>query len=390
MDAIVCGHICIDITPTIPPHAPVPIEEFFHPGALVLADGIEITPGGAVTNTGLALNRLGFDTALIGRTGDDSFADMLAAEIGARGGRAQLSRRAESRTSYSVILTPPGSDRVFLHDPGANNEFSADDVDDAILAQSRVIHFGYPTVMRRIYEDGGDNLRSLFARAHRSGTIVSLDTAVPDPDSEVGRLDWHAFLRTVLPEVDLFAPSLEEIAFMVDRAMYDDLRSRAGTRDIVDVVTPSDLRSLGDALIAMGVPIAVIKLGGLGLYMRTAPSAGTVGALGDQWNARELFSPSFRIDSLVAGTGAGDVSIAGLIAAILRREPPERSIRVSCAAGAQACRSYDAIGELGSYEAIKDAIDGGWRSIDRIAVADRFRFDSDTRVWIGPADRATR
>lgn len=389
MDALVCGHICLDITPTITEHEPVPIEQFFHPGSLVLVDGIEITPGGAVTNTGLALSRLGFETALIGRSGDDSFADILERELERRGGRARLSRNATSGTSYSVILTPPGSDRIFLHDPGANNEFSANDVDDRSLEGIRVLHFGYPTVMRRIYEDGGINLRSLFLRAHAAGALVSLDMALPDPDSEVGRRDWRGFLETVLPAVDLFAPSFEEIAFMVDRPLYDRVRAAAGHDDVVDHATASDLHSLGDTLLRMGASVVVIKLGHRGLYMRTADSCTGVPVIeAARWEGRELFAPSFRIDELVAGTGAGDVSIAGLLAAILAGEGAERAIRVACAAGAQACCSYDAMGALETYEQINRAIDDRWPTIDTVAVADTFTFDGSAGIWRGPSGRS--
>lgn len=389
MDAVVCGHICIDITPTITGHEAVPIERFFHPGSLILVDGIEITPGGAVTNTGLALSRLGFETALIGRSGDDAFADILEAELARRGGRAALSRHKGSRTSYSVILTPPGHDRIFLHDPGANNEFGAEDVSEDTLRGARVLHFGYPTVMRRIYEDGGSNLRSLFERAHRAGTFVSLDMALPDPDSEVGRRDWKAFLETVLPEVDLFAPSFEEISFMIDRPMYERVHAAAGTEDVVDHASAEDLHSLGDALLSMGAPIAMIKLGHLGLYLRTADDLSGVPIIDpERWRARELFSPSFVLENFVAGTGAGDVSIAGLLSAILSGEGAERSIRVACAAGAEACCSYDAVGSLETYKQITRTIDDRWPTIDTIAVANTFTFDETAQVWRGPSGRS--
>jgi len=389
MNALVCGHICIDITPTITAHDPVPIERFFHPGSLILVDGIEITPGGAVTNTGLALSRLGVDTTLIGRSGDDSFADILEAELQKRGGTAHLSRNANSRTSYSVILTPPGNDRIFLHDPGANNEFSAADVDDESLHGISALHFGYPTVMRRIYEDGGADLRSLFERARGAGALVSLDMALPDPDSEVGRRDWKGFLERVLPAVDLFAPSFEEIAFMVDRSMYDRVHAAAGGDDVVDYATAEDLHSLGDALLGMGTSIAVIKLGHLGLYMRTADTLTSVPVIDPtRWEGREIFSPSFTIDDLLSGTGAGDVSIAGLLAAILAGEAAERALRVACAAGAQACRSYDAMGRLQSYEEICRAIDDRWPTIDTVALSDTFTFDETAQIWRGPSSRS--
>lgn len=49
---------------------------------------------------------------------------------------------------------------------------------------------------------------------------VSLDMSLPDPDSESGGVDWGSWLARVLPHVDLFAPNLEEILFMLDRPHY--------------------------------------------------------------------------------------------------------------------------------------------------------------------------
>ena len=37
-------------------------------------------------------------------------------------------------TSYSIVLAPPGIDRVFLHHPGANDTFCADDVNYALVS----------------------------------------------------------------------------------------------------------------------------------------------------------------------------------------------------------------------------------------------------------------
>ncbi len=386
MKAVVCGHICIDITPTITEHESVSIERFFHPGSLILVDGIEITPGGAVTNTGLALSRLGFETTLIGRSGDDSFADILEDQLARRGGRAELSRRPDSRTSYSVILTPPGNDRIFLHDPGANNEFTADDVSDAALQGARVLHFGYPTVMRGVYEDGGANLKSLFARAHEHGILVSLDMALPDPDSEVGRRDWYSFLEVVLPEVDLFAPSFEEISYMVDRTVYDRVHKAAASADVVDFVRPDELRRISRTLLDMGAGVVVVKLGHLGLYLRTdhALSAPPIIDV-ERWRDHELYAPSFVIKSVVAGTGSGDVSIAGLLAAILSGATPERALQTACAAGAQACGSYDAVGTLASYDELQVAIDQPWPTIEveNDLFTTAFTFDTESRIWRG-------
>ena len=48
----------------------------------------------------------------------------------------------DSGTSYSVVIAPPGTDRIFLHNPGANNTFRARDLDFAKIARADFFHFG--------------------------------------------------------------------------------------------------------------------------------------------------------------------------------------------------------------------------------------------------------
>src|SRR4029078_13500129 len=94
-----------------------------------------------------------------------------------------------SRRSYSIVISPPGLDRSFLHCPGANETFGAADVPDDALAGARVFHFDYPQIMPRIYADGGAELRDLLARVRAQGTATSLDLCQFDPDGEAGRVD---------------------------------------------------------------------------------------------------------------------------------------------------------------------------------------------------------
>ena len=48
-----------------------------------------------------------------------------------------------------------------------------------------------------------------------------MDMAAVDADSEAGRADWEAILKRVLPYVDFFVPSVEELCFMLDRPRYE-------------------------------------------------------------------------------------------------------------------------------------------------------------------------
>jgi len=77
----------------------------------------------------------------------------------------------DTPTSYTIILSPPGVDRMFLHCTGANEAFAADDVDDRALEEAAIFHFGYPPLMRHFYHAGGRELGELFRRARKPGSL---------------------------------------------------------------------------------------------------------------------------------------------------------------------------------------------------------------------------
>ena len=79
------------------------------------------------------------------------------------------------RTSYTVVISPPGMDRFFLHHSGANDHYGIADVAVDRLAGAKLMHFGYPPVMRRLYSDGGRELAEIFRLAKSQGLTTSLD-----------------------------------------------------------------------------------------------------------------------------------------------------------------------------------------------------------------------
>ncbi|MFO8062997.1 MAG: hypothetical protein R6V29_00005, partial [Spirochaetia bacterium] len=79
--------------------------------------------------------------------------------------------------------------------------------------------------------------------------------------------------------------------------------------------------------------------------------------------------------------------IAGILAAIIRGEAPERALQIGSATGASACMSYDATGGLGDYDSLVKSIDAGWRAnTTRVFDGSEFRFDETSGVWRGPDD----
>ena len=349
--AVVAGHICLDIIPAM---AEVPD---LRPGCLVETGAATLSPGGPVGNVGLALHRLGGPVRLMGKIGDDPFGRTLldvlrALDVSLADG---MMTAAGETTSYSVVFNPPGVDRTFLHCPGANHTFGAADIPLPRLAPARVFHFGYPPLMRRLYCDGGAELRALFEAVRHRGLVTSLDVCLPDPHGEAGRADWAALLARTLPAVDLFAPSFDELCFML---LGPGSRPRLALHQ---------LRSLADLVLPLGPIIVAIKLGELGLYIRTGGDGDRLdrfcellGLEGATWRDREVLAPCFRPARVAGTTGAGDCTIAGLLAALLRREDPVAVATAASAVGACSVEAPDATGGIPRWTDVAARLAGGW------------------------------
>jgi len=114
------------------------------PGKLLRMEGVRIGPGGTVGNTGPALHRLGVPVALMGKCGDDPFGRILLERLralapGAEGGMQVV---PGENTSYTIVIAPPGIDRMFLHCPDANDTFGPEDVDLDVVGRARLFHGG--------------------------------------------------------------------------------------------------------------------------------------------------------------------------------------------------------------------------------------------------------
>ena len=207
--AVVAGHLCLDIIPGLSDLALESGTDFFVPGKVRLIGPATLSTGGPVSNTGLALVRLGIDTALMGKVGDDPLGSLIRLLLAQWGVSEGVITVEGETSSYTIVLDPPGLDRMFLHRPGTNDTFSAEDVQYDLVAESEFFHFGYPPIMRLMYTERGRQLIEIFRRVKALGVTTSLDMAMPDPNSEAGRADWEAIPQGVMPIVDVFLPSAE-------------------------------------------------------------------------------------------------------------------------------------------------------------------------------------
>lgn len=361
-DIVVAGHICLDIILSFKERHDN-FSTWLEPGKCVITRGAKVCTGGAVANTGLALHQLGIPTRLVGKLGADTFGEAILGIL--RKAEPSLTEGmivdATEETSYTIVLSPPGIDRSFLHSPGANDHFRANDIRESHLRGARFFHFGYPPELHQMFINHGHESEKLMRLVKNRGLTTSMDMALPDPGSEAGNVDWGVWLSKVMPHVDICLPSLEEIYFMLDRQAYEQEKQKGGIQ-----MNKELLEKLAGKLLDMGVAIVVIKLGENGLFMKTASDQVRLEALGagkprdlKQWLNVSHFVPAFQ--TKVAGTtGAGDCAVAGFLAGLSKDLPPGEVLTMATAAAAFSVEKTDASSGVPHWAVVQKRVHAGW------------------------------
>jgi sugar/nucleoside kinase (ribokinase family) len=378
-DIAVAGHICLDIIPAIPA-LEGGLDKLLAPGRLTRIGPAAIATGGSVPNVGLALHRLGLRTMLSGKVGDDALGAVVLNIL-----RSHDPALADGMivapgepTSYTIVINVPGVDRAFLHCPGVNDTYCAADPPYERLGAARCVHFGYPPLMRRLYADGGRELAEILRRLKDRGLTTSLDLAAVDPASDAGRVNWPALLEHVLGLVDVFLPSLDEIAWMFRLAggLDDGRLARQIARRVLD----------------MGVAVVALKLGDQGLFVQTSADAARLRDAGSAapadsgaWAGRQMLAPCFQVD--VAGTtGSGDCTIAGFLAGLVKGLPVEQAVTAAVAVGACSVEQPDATSGVPSWEAVQRRIAAGWARRPVSSDLPSWSWRDAAGLYLGPDD----
>ena len=389
---IVAGHICLDMIVELDSDASS-LESLLIPGKLLEVGPPILSGGGVVANTGLALHRLGVNTRLIGKLGDDLYGQSILQIF--QGEDESLTDNmiisSGGYSSYTLVINSSHMDRIFLHHPGTNDTFKANDVPAESLSEASIFHFGYPPLMKKIYSDGGVNLSKLFRRVQDQGIVVSLDMAKPDPNSSAGKIDWKTWMTNVLPNVDIFMPSFDEILYMLDRSKYENILNRIGSKSLISEVDGALLSEISSELLSMGPSIIVIKLGEEGIYMRTTDNFQRLTQLEiknnksqlTHWLNKELLKPSFQT-TVLGTTGAGDCAIAGFLSGILNQGSPEEILTNAAAVGAYSVEQTAGASGIPSQKAVTKRIKEGWQYQQTKIKLIGWTWDESNKLWIGP------
>ena len=106
---------------------------------------LEANPGGAPCNVLSMLSKLGKKTAFIGKVGDDFLGRHLKDVVEAVGiDTRNLLMDDQVHTTLAFVHTYPDGDRdfSFYRNPGADMNLRAEEINEELVAQSKIFHFG--------------------------------------------------------------------------------------------------------------------------------------------------------------------------------------------------------------------------------------------------------
>jgi sugar/nucleoside kinase (ribokinase family) len=244
--------------------------------------------------------------------------------------------------------------------------------------------------MRRFYENEGRELVAMYKAIKSLGITTSLDMALPDPSSDSGKAPWRVILEKLLPYVDIFLPSIEEIAFMLDKDLFTARKTEAAGSDPVYKYKTGDYSRISDQLIKMGAKIIAIKSGIRGYYLRT----GNIETMETTfpidiaaWSHRQLWAGSYKATQFGSATGAGDATIAGFLCALLRGYCPEKALRIANPVGWEHVRAVDALSSIEDWNITLQYANDITRPQNPAGLDQSWRYSHTDCIYYGPDDK---
>lgn len=247
-------------------------------------------PGGAAPNTLIALSGLGIPSVVCGKIGNDEFGQTYGRQVEEYGITSRLIM-GDGATGSSIILVTPDGERTMNTHLGMCQEFGADDLDEALLSQSRYLYFTGYMWDTEVQKAG---IRRAIEVAKDAGVTVVFDLA--DPFAvERYRSD---FLELLEKDVDIVFANRTEASIL-----YGVENSEEAARELGEYTK-----------------IAALKVGKEGsIVVQKEPNSAALRITG---------VPGRSID-VIDTTGAGDMYAAGFLSALAMGRTPIQAASVA-------------------------------------------------------------
>lgn len=142
---------------------------------------LEANPGGAPCNVLSMLQRLGKKTAFIGKVGKDTFGKMLIEAVKEQGiNTDNILMDKVVPTTLAFVHTQKDGDRSFsfYRNPGADMMLRTEDVNDNLLKDTKIFHFG---TLSMTNEQIADTTKAVVQKAKKANAVISFDPNLRPP-----------------------------------------------------------------------------------------------------------------------------------------------------------------------------------------------------------------
>ena len=166
-DVVALGELLIDFAPQGVNEANYPV--------------LSANPGGAPGNFLAALTKYGCKTAMIGKVGDDAFGHLLVKTLEAAGIETKgILLDVDVFTTLAFVSLDKSGNRdfSFARKPGADTCLTPDEIDENLIANAKVFHFGTLSLTN---EPAASATRKAIELAKAHGLLISLDPNLRKP-----------------------------------------------------------------------------------------------------------------------------------------------------------------------------------------------------------------
>lgn len=251
-------------------------------GETIMGTSFALGPGGKGSNQAVACAKIGAETHMISKLGQDDFGTLALDTWAQAGVKPHVDQVAESYTGAAYIFIEDSSgDNAIIIAPGAAALIDADDIE----ARSDLIR-GAAVFITQLEQPMPAALRALqIAREAGVTTILNPAPAAELPDGMLALCDY-------------VTPNETECEALTGVAVENDV----------------DAARACDALRGLGVGTPIITLGERGAYL---DGHGVV--------------PAVNAGPVVETTGAGDAFNGGFAAALAEGKSPLEAVQIGCA-----------------------------------------------------------
>lgn len=282
------------------------------PGETVIGSDFQTVPGGKGANQAVAAARLGGQVTMVGRVGEDSFANALLENLAtAEIDTTFVQRDRQKASGVALIVVDDQGENIIVVASGVNMRMTEKDVEaaEAAIAESDVLllqlEVPLPVVKRA----------AQIAQSHRVTVVLN-----PAPARELA--------PDLLTLVDVLVPNESESALLTG----------------FPVESQSELEKAASKILNLGARSVVITLGKRGAFL----------ASGDYTS--KIYE-AFSIEP-VDTTAAGDAFVAGLAVNYAAGKSLPDAIRWGNAAGAMTALRFGAQTSLPKRKEVQELLNG--------------------------------